>query len=723
MRDPQPIEPDEESSEELHEEEAIGKAYDSRLLGRLWPYMRPHLGLVSLTLALVFPLFLLELAPAWIIKTGLDRVIAPAAAVPAAADPSLLGRLLDGPEGVPELLWLAGLYLSVMVMLSALEFLRSVVMTQTGHAAMLSLRKEVFAHIQRLHLGFFDRYPVGRLVTRATNDVENVAEMFSAGIVAFVTDLLKMIGFATALFLVNAKLAMVTFSVVPLLAVAAVVFRLRVREAFRKIRVRIARINTYLQETISGMKVVQLFTRESRNLREFERLNAAHRDAWFQSIRYDSALFSVVELAQYLTVALVVWRATSIAEIGVIYVFIDWMRRFFLPLRDLSAKYSVMQSSMAGCERIFQLLDTPPAIQDAAPSLPRLSRSAAPRQGAVEFQDVWFSYSGSAASGGPASAQRDEGAREDERAAPQARSASPAASSGPASAQRDEGAREDERAAPQARSASPALPSGTASLQAPERRAQRSGAADGRPAERSPEDWVLRGVSFRVEPGEKVAFVGATGAGKTTIINLLTRLYEVSRGRILLDGVDLREIPQAQLRSRVAMVLQDVFLFSGSVADNIALGRDDIDAERIERACRAVDAHRFIERLPRSYATELRERGGDLSAGQRQLLSFARALAHGADVLVLDEATSSIDTETETLVQHGVHVLMEGKTSLVIAHRLSTIEDVDRIYVLHHGRIVEAGSHAELLARGGIYHRLYRLQYARQSAGPAAAAS
>jgi ABC-type multidrug transport system fused ATPase/permease subunit len=230
-------------------------------------------------------------------------------------------------------------------------------------------------------------------------------------------------------------------------------------------------------------------------------------------------------------------------------------------------------------------------------------------------------------------------------------------------------------------------------------------------------------VSFRVEPGEKVAFVGATGAGKTTIINLLTRLYEVSRGRILLDGVDLREIPQAQLRSRVAMVLQDVFLFSGSVADNIALGRDDIDAERIERACRAVDAHRFIERLPRSYATELRERGGDLSAGQRQLLSFARALAHGADVLVLDEATSSIDTETETLVQHGVHVLMEGKTSLVIAHRLSTIEDVDRIYVLHHGRIVEAGSHAELLARGGIYHRLYRLQYARQSAGPAAAAS
>ena len=264
--------------EAMHEEEAIGKAYDSRLIARLWPYMRPHLGLVLVTVLLVFPLFLLELAPAWIIKTGIDRVIAPADAASGPADAGLLGRLLAGPEGVSKLLWLAGLYLSVMVALSALEFLRSVLMTQTGHGAMLALRKDVFAHIQRLHLGFFDRYPVGRLVTRATNDVENVAEMFSAGIVAFVTDVLKMIGFATALFLVNAKLALVTFSVVPLLAVAAVIFRLRVREAFRKIRVRIARINTYLQEAISGMKVIQLFTREARNLREFERLNAEHRD-------------------------------------------------------------------------------------------------------------------------------------------------------------------------------------------------------------------------------------------------------------------------------------------------------------------------------------------------------------------------------------------------------------------------------------------------------------
>ena len=619
----------------MHEEEAIGKAYDSKLLARLWPYLRPHLGLVSITLLLVFPLFVLELAPAWIIKTGLDRVIAPAGGA-AAVEPGLLDALLAGPEGVPQLLWLAGLYLTVMVALSALEFLRSILMTQTGHAAMLSLRKDVFVHIQRLHLGFFDRYPVGRLVTRATNDVENVAEMFSAGIVALVTDVAKMLGFAVALFLVDAELALVTFGVVPFLAVAAVIFRLRVREAFRKIRVRIARINTYLQEAISGMKVIQLFTREARNQREFERLNAEHRDAWFQSIRYDSALFAVVEFAQYLTVALVVWRATGLAEVGVIYVFIDWMRRFFLPLRDLSAKYSVMQSSMASCERIFQLLDTDPAIRDAAcPAAhdPVPARAAgAAGQGGVEFQDVWFSYSGDL------------------------------------------------------------------------------------------DEAVLRGVSFRVEPGQKAAFVGATGAGKTTIIKLLTRLYEVTRGRILLDGVDLRELPQAELRRRVAMVLQDVFLFSGSVAENIALGRAEIGAEAIERAARAVDAHRFIEGLPEGYATRLRERGTDLSGGQRQLLSFARALAHGADVLVLDEATSSIDTETEAQVQHGVHVLMEGKTSLVIAHRLSTIEDVDRIYVLHHGRIAEAGAHAELLARGGLYHRLYRLQYAAQSAPGAAAA-
>ncbi len=610
----------------LHEEEALGKAYDARLVARLWPYVAPYRWQVAATLLLVAPLFLLELAPAWIVKTGIERVMAPSASP---GGGSWLDAVLDAPDRVSPLLWLAGLYLVVMVVQTALDFWRTLLMAQTGQAAMRDLRADVFAHIQRLHLGFFDRYPVGRLVTRATNDVESVSEMFSAGVVAFVTDFAKMLGFAVALFLVDAKLALVTFCVVPFLAVAAVVFRLKVREAFRMVRVRIARINAYLQESITGMKVVQLFTRERRNLREFESLNAEHRDAWYQSIRYDAALFATVEFAQNLTVALVIWWATGIAAAGVIYVFIDWMRRFFLPLRDLSAKYSVMQSSMASCERIFQLMDTQSAIRDPEPA--RLHAAPPARRGAVAFENVWFSYSDDL------------------------------------------------------------------------------------------QEAVLRDVSFRVEPGERAALVGATGAGKTTVIKLLTRLYEVSRGRILLDGVDLRELPQAELRRRVAMVLQDVFLFGGTVEDNLVLGRTDLSDAEIERAARAVEAHRFIERLPQGYATEIRERGANLSAGQRQLLSFARALLHGADVLVLDEATSSVDTETEAAIQRGIHTLMGGKTALVIAHRLSTIQDVDTIHVLHHGRLRESGSHAELLARGEIYSRLYRLQFESQPGVRAAA--
>jgi len=617
------------AAEMLHEEEALGRAVDSRLLARLWPYVAPYKWQMVLTILLVFPLFLLELAPAWLVGTGLDRIIAPTNESSLALWEAPFTGLLHPPPGIAPLLWLASLYLLATVSWAALSYLAMLVMVRTGEAAMRDLRAAVFAHIQQLHMGFFDRYPVGRLVTRATSDVEHLSEMFASGIVALVTDLIKMVGFAVALYLVNAKLALATFCVVPFLAVAAVVFRLRVREAFRKTRVLLARINATIQETVTGMKVVQLFTREERNLRDFAELNGEHRDAWIRSIRYDAALFSVVEFAGGITVAIIIWYGTGLASAGVMYVFIQWMRRFFMPLRDLSAKYSVMQSAMASCERIFQLMDTEPRVRDPEPAAPPLALP--PRRGAVEFQNVSFAYSG--------------------------------------------------------------------------------------------EDWVLRDVSFRVEPGEKVALVGATGAGKTTIIKLLTRLYEVGEGRILLDGVDLRELPQAELRKRVAMVLQDVFLWSGSVAENIALGREDISQLEIERAATAVEVHRFIERLPDGYATEVRERGTNLSAGQRQLLSFARALAHRADVLVLDEATSSIDSETEVLIQKGIHTLMKGKTALVIAHRLSTIEDVDRIYVLHRGRLVESGSHAELLGRRGIYHRLYRLQYALQRDGAPAAAA
>ena len=628
--------------EALFEEEALGKAYDARLLRRLWVFVAPYRLQVIATILFVVPLLILDLAPALVVKVGLDQYLVPALAGPSGtggATPSDAGWLVETlrpPSGVDPLLWLAILYFAMSAVSAALQYVDVWIMSRTGQSAMRDLRRIVFDHIQRLHLGYFDTMPVGRLVTRATNDVENVAEMFSAGIVALVRDVLKMVGIAVALFIMNAHLAAMTFLIVPVLAVAAVVFRFKVRQAFRAVRVRIARINAYLQENVTGMKVIQLFTRERRNFDDFEAMNADHRDAWLQSIRYDSALFAVVELASNITIAIVIWQSAGLAGLGVVYIFFDWMRRFFMPLRDLSAKYSVMQSSMASCERIFQLLDAEPAVKDAQGVVAPIGAT----RGAVEFENVWFSY------------------------------------------------------------------------------APHAGAAPGDPET----DWVLRDVSFKVAPGERVAFVGAPGAGKTTLIKLLTRLYDATHGRVLIDGTPLQAWPQEALRRRIAMVLQDVFLFSGSIAENIALDREDISRADVERVVEAVHAHYFVEALPDGYDTLVRERGSNFSAGQRQLLSFARALAHGADILVLDEATSSIDSESEALVQQGIHALMEEKTALVIAHRLSTIEDVDRIYVLHKGRMVESGRHDELLAAEGVYHTLYRLQYASQKRAPAVAA-
>ena len=601
-------------SDVFYEEEALGKAYDAKLIRLLWRYISPYRWQVALTLLMVVPIFLMELAPAWIIKTGLDYAFASGEAQPEAT--SALPWIFEPPLGLSTLAWLALLYLIIAVASMLLQFAHMVLMAMTGQSAMRDVRAAVFDKIQQLHMGFFDGYPVGRLVTRATNDVENVAEMFTAGVVALITDIFKMIGFALVLFYINPKLALATFAAIPFLAVAAVIFRLKVREAFRAVRVRIARINAHVQETITGMKVVQLFTREARNMREFDQMNADHRDAWNRSIRYDALLFAAVETVSGVTIAAIIWVGTGLVEAGVLYLFIDYMRRFLRPLQDLSAKYSVMQSSMASSERIFQLLETEVAVADRAQGsqLP----AAVEGRGSVEFDGVWFAYQG--------------------------------------------------------------------------------------------EDWVLRDLSFKVEPGERVAFVGATGAGKTTVISLISRFYEVTRGRILIDGVDVREIPQRELRRRVATVLQDVFLFSGSIRDNISLGRKDLGDDVIERAARAVEAHGFIERLSSGYATEVRERGSNFSAGQRQLLSFARALAHGAEILILDEATSSIDRETEAMLQRGIHVLMEDKTAIAIAHRLSTIRDVDRIYVLQQGELAESGSHGELISRGGHYHRLYALQ-------------
>jgi ABC-type multidrug transport system fused ATPase/permease subunit len=635
----------EESAEQNpHQEEALGRAYDGRLLLRLWPYVRPYRGQVAATILIFFPIFLLELAPAWVVAVGLQQILAARgqgeAFMASGASPEgfsasiwlneifepILLWMNNPPVGIPNAVWLGLIFLCVTLLLTALTYLHQIMMATTGQNAMRDLRRDVFDHINRLDMSFFDVIPIGRLVTRSTNDVENVSEMFSQGLVALVTDVFKMLGYAIVLFLISPKLTLWTFAIVPFLAIAAVIFRLKVREAFRSVRVKIARINTHIQETVTGMKVVQLFNHEERNLAEFDRMNAEHRDAWHQSIKYDSLLYSTIEVATNVTMAIIIAKSTGLAEPAIIYVFIDYMQRFFLPLRDLSAKYSVMQSAMASSERIFEILDTEPGVADRVPIAPESDEAD---RGLVEFDHVWFSYAET----------KDRGGDQN--------------------------------------------------------------------------DWILRDVSFRVEPGEKVAFVGTTGAGKTTIIKLLTRLYDVDRGAVRVDGVDVREMPQQELRRRIATVLQDVFLFSGDVSQNISLGRDDLDEAAIERAARAVEAHSFIDRLPEGYQTEVLERGANFSTGQRQILSFARALAHGAHVLVLDEATSAIDTETEAAIQRGIHVLMAGKTAIVIAHRLSTIRDVDRIYVIKGGRLVESGPHAILIAAGGHYAQLYRLQSER----------
>lgn len=602
---------------DVHEEEAIGKVYDAELMRRLWPYLREHWPFILFAFALIPIRSLVEALPGPLIGSGLDALVG---AEPSAAL-GWLAALAHPPGGLPLIPWISAILLIAMALGALIEFARMFSMTVMGQRAMRRLRRDLFERVQRLPMSFFDHYPVGRLVTRLGNDVESVGEMFGSGLVQLVADLFLMLGFAGLLFWIDWQLALVAMAVVPLLAVAAVILRWRVRQAYRLVRVKIARINAHLQETISGMKVVQLFARESRNYDEFTRINREHRNAWFTSIHYDALLSAAIEMAVNLTMALILWYgAARIGAghlgLGVLYVFVDYMRRFYRPLQDLSAKYSVMQSSMASLERSFELLDQPPEPEAAGRALPRVD-------GEVVFENVSFAY------------------------------------------------------------------------------------------DREP---ILRDVSFRIAPGERVALVGHTGAGKTTMLKLLLRLYEPQAGRILVDGVDIREIPRPELRRHVAFVLQDVFLFTGDLAYNIGLGEDAISQSQIEAAARTVHLHEFATRLPHGYAEPVSERGINFSVGERQLISFARALAQQPAILLLDEATANVDTETEALVQDALHRLIEGKTSIVVAHRLSTIRDVDRIYVMHHGQVREVGTHEDLLERRGLYWRLYQLQYAEQEA-------
>ncbi len=606
----------------IHEEEALGKAYDGRLMRRLLVYLRPYRGRVIVAVIVLLSAAGLELVGPWLMKKALDEAV-----------PQRDAHLLT----VLAIAYVASLVLSFVT-----DYAQTILTTWLGQRVMFDLRREIFDHLQRLHLGFFDRNPVGRLMTRVTNDVEVLNELFSSGVVTVFGDLFTLLFIVGAMLLLNWELALVTFAVLPLVVLSAFYFRGRIRDAFRDIRTRLARINAYLQERISGVVVVQLFGRENDTDERFREIDRDYLDAHLRSITYYALFFPVIEFLTSVALALILayggFEALQAAPgapaavggitVGTITAFLYWARRFFRPIQDLSEKYNMLQGAMASSERIFRLLDTPPAI--AAPADPQ--PPAQPGRGEIEFRNVWFAY------------QRN-------------------ADAGPDSG--DEGW-----------------------------------------------NWVLRDISFVARPGERLAIVGHTGAGKTSIISLLMRFYAPQKGQILFDGVPIDRMDPKELRRRIGLVLQDVFVFSSSVAYNIRLGRSDIDEERMLTAARRVGADRFIERLPHRFDEALGERGASLSVGERQLLSFARALAFDPLVLVLDEATSSVDSALEEQIERALETLMRGRTSLVIAHRLSTVQNADRILVLHHGVLREKGTHAELLREGGLYARLYELQFA-----------
>ena len=598
------------------EEEADSRAYDPRLLRRLLRYLSPYRGKVAAALVLLIIQSTTQLAGPWLTKVALDEAIP--------------GRDYD------FLLLLAGAYALSLVVSFVCEYGQTLITTLLGQRVMFDLRTEIFGHLQRLSLRYFDRNPVGRLMTRVTNDVEQLNEAFSSGIVTVFGDIFTLVFILAAMLRLDWRLALVAFTVLPLVGVATFVFRALIRKAYRDIRVKLARINANLQESVTGVRVLQLFGREKQAMDRFAAINRDHLDANLRSITYYALFFPVIEVLTATALALILWYGggqtlQGAMTVGTVAAFLQYTRRFFRPLQDLSEKYNILQAAMASSERIFELLDTEPEIRDPAAPL----RLPAPGRGEIEFRDVWFRYG--------------EGSGE-------------------------------EVADPQ---------------------------------------WVLRGVSFRAAPGERVAIVGATGAGKSTIINLLMRFYDPQRGEILFDGVPVSRVPVKELRDRISLVLQDVFLFSEDVQRNIRLGRDDIPDEAVRRAAARVGADRFVERLPGGYAQPLGERGTSLSVGERQLVSFARALAFDPVVLVLDEATSSVDSELEAQIDEALKALMQGRTSLVIAHRLSTIQGADQILVLHHGELRERGTHAQLLQRGGLYARLYELQFVRSTASAA----
>jgi len=604
---------------ERHEDEG-SKAFDPHLTRRLLSYLRPYRWRAGLSVALIIFSSILQLVGPAIVAIAIDLYVAPE-----------MGR-----TGVSERVgsWLAahgwnfspmqGITVATLVYLAAciggflILYGQMVLMNIMGQYIMYDLRKQIFGHLQKLNVQYFDRNPVGRLITRVTTDVDALNEMFTAGFVSIFGDVFVLAGIVAVLFWMNWKLALVLFAITPFIVAVSMWFRRGARDTYRQVRARIAAINAFLQEHISGMSTVQLFNRQQEEASKFENLNARHRQANIDSIFYYAVFYPSIELIQSIGIALIIWYGggqvlRGTLSVGAMIAFFQYAQRFYEPISDLSEKYNILQAAMAASERIFKLLDTPVGIR--TPDVPRSIETVEE----IEFRSVWFAYTG--------------------------------------------------------------------------------------------EQWVLRDVSFRVKRGERIAIVGHTGAGKTTVTSLMLRFYEPQKGSIRINGIDIRELDLTALRRLFAIVQQDFFLFSGTIGENISLGDPAIAPESVVTAARRVQADRFIDRLPEAYAATVRERGAGLSVGEKQLLSFARALAFDPPVLILDEATSSIDTETERLIQEGIEVLMAGRTSLVIAHRLSTIRSADRILVFHHGEIREEGTHEQLIESNGLYRKLYELQY------------
>jgi len=650
------------------EEEILGKAYDSRLMRRLLTYLRPYRWQVAIAIAsIIFKSFCDVLGP-YLVKVAIDRYLAPTKG----ATSGLWNWL--SPQPLRGIAQISFIYLGLLVLTFLFEFLQTYFMQWTGQKVMFDLRSQIFRHLQRMHVAFYDKNPVGRLVTRVTTDVDALNEMFTSGVVSIFEDLFVLMGILGIMLCMNWKLALITFATLPFIIFATKIFRDKVRDSYRRIRIAIARINSYLQEHVSGMVVLQLFNRERRAYDRFREINHSHMDAYKDAILAYAVYYPVVDFFSAIAIACVIWFggqdvmhrivASSVsvefggpslvsfhlvataASLGVLIAFTQYAMRFFRPIMDFSEKYNILQSAMAASERIFKLVDTP--VDVVSPAITKKPEGA----GRIEFDHVWFAY-------------RDMPVEEGVHVA---------------------------TATPLAQGA----------------------VTPGNGGGASQPDWVLRDVTFAIEPGETVAVVGHTGAGKTTLISLLMRFYDVQKGAVRIDGVDVREMDLADLRGRFGVVLQDPFLFTGTIGGNIRLGTERILDAHVAKAAEDVNLGDFVRALPNGFNEEVRERGSTLSTGQKQLISFARALAHEPKILILDEATSSVDTETEFRVRDALSRMVEGRTSLIIAHRLSTVQRADKIIVMHKGQVREMGTHQELLANRGIYFKLYQLQYKDQ---------